>query len=236
MSRGTQLQTLTEMLQDECRLSSATSRGVDHRTYLQRLIKRVQEELYDEFDWPFMKLRLTSAEAGKSMEAGSRYYDFPTSLNPERITQAWHKNGGIWVKLTRGIDPSHYSAMDPETDVRGDPVQRWDWYGEDQFEVWPLPASDDDEVRFEGRKKLTALSSEAATADLDDILIVLFCAAEVLAPNNQKDAEIKLQKAQRRLANLTMNVARAAPPARFGGGGEQGVRRETTLRVARAAS
>jgi hypothetical protein len=234
VARGTQLQTLAEMLQDECRLSSATSRGVDHRTYLQRLIKRVQEELYDDFDWPFMRLKRD--EADKTLEAGSRYYDFPTALNPERISAVHVQNGGIWKRLVRGIDTSHYAAYDSDADVRSDPVQRWEWYGEDQFEVWPMPASDGDTVRFDGRKKLTVLATEASTADLDDILIVLFCAAEVLAPNNQKDAEVKLQKAQRRLTVLGMNNMRSAAPMKFGGGSREGGRPETTLRVARSAS
>jgi hypothetical protein len=234
VARGTQLQTLAEMLQDECRLSSATSRGVDHRTYLQRLIKRVQEELYDDFDWPFMKIKRD--EADKTLAAGQRYYDFPTALNPERITTVHVNNGGIWTPLVRGIGTREYSAMDSDSDVRSDPALHWDWYGEDQFEVWPMPAANGDTVRFDGRKKLTALSQESATADLDDILIVLFCAAEVLAPNNQKDAEVKLQKAQRRLAVLGMNNMRSAGPMRFGGGARDGGRRETTLRVARVAS
>jgi len=231
MPRGTSLSLLTEMVQDESRTSSATSRGVDHRAYLQRLIKRVQQELYDDYDWPFM--RITRDAAGKDMAAGQRYYDFPTALNPDRISRVWHQFGGLWTPLDQGITPAEYNAYDSDADVRADPPQKWDWYGESQFEVWPLPASANGEVRFEGMKSLTLLSNDAATADLDDHLIVLFCAAEVLAPNNQKDASLKLQKAQRRLATLRGNLGTQKRVV-FGARAENGKRRETTLRVVRA--
>jgi hypothetical protein len=228
MARGTQLQRAIEMLQHECRLSTNTSRGLDNREYLKEIIRRTQEWLYDEYDWPF--LRAKKDVSRKTVAAGQRYYDFPAGINPDAIERVWINYGDVWAPIEHGITPQHYSEQDSDNDERADPVQRWDWYGEDQFEVWPLPASNGDTIWFEGFKPLSTLTAESDTLDLDDRLVVLYAAAEILAANNQKDAQAKLNLAQKRLLKLGGRVGNKSRIV-LGGGSDDSGRRRTTLRA-----
>jgi len=93
------------------------------------------------------------------------------------------------------------------------------------FEIWPIPASSQT-VRFTGQRNISPLIADTDTADLDDLMIVLFSAAEILTRNKQQDAPLKLQKAQSRL-----NYVRAAYPRRtshvvFGGGQEPEIKKK----------
>ncbi len=205
MSRGTTLENLVQMLRAECRSSTATSMGLDHQDYLKQVIRRTYEELYDNNDWPFM--RITRENAGKTLAAGQRYYDFPVELNRDKPFKVWHKYNGVWLPLKQGIAPDEYTSYDSDSDDRSDPAQKWELYGGSQFEIWPLPSTNGGEIRFEGTRNFTRLNDSSDRADLDDVLITLFGAAEVLASKNQKDADIKQQKGNARLRALLGNTA-----------------------------
>jgi hypothetical protein len=60
-------------------------------------------------------------------------------------------------------------------------------------------------IRFTGQRVVQALAVDADTADLDDMLIILFVAAERLTRSKQQDAQLKMQLAQRRLQWLRQN-------------------------------
>lgn len=192
---------LVEMLEDECGISSASSRGNDNRAYLQRLIKRQYEFLCDENDWTF--LHIGNDEATKTLQAGEQFYDFPTAMGGANNTiKAETFYGNVWVPLIYGITPADYTAMNPATNQRADPQIKWRIYSDRQFEVWPMPATNGSLVRFSGRKNPEPLVSDTSRADMDDQLIVLYCAAEVLAKQNQKDADLKLAAAKARLIQM----------------------------------
>lgn len=200
MARNVTLNELVERVRAESRISTANSRSVDNRSNVEQIIRRTQEELYDKYDWPHLKIN--KDDATKTLAAGQRYYDFPTDLNVERALSLWHKYGGIWTQLPQGVGPAEYSEQDSDTDERSDPAIKWDISDGQQFEIWPLPASDGGLVRFEGTRKLTPLIDENSRADIDDIVIVLSAAAEILMANNQKDAQVKLSRAADRIATL----------------------------------
>ncbi|MDR9437542.1 MAG: hypothetical protein RI563_11720 [Thiohalophilus sp.] len=187
---------MTEQVRHECRKSSNASRGIDNLSHIQQVIRRVYEELYDDFDWPHMKVW-----KDKTINAGQRYYDFPSDLNLERTNEeAYFKYGSVWVPLAYGVDPEDYTIHNSDDDDRADPVLKWhiiDVTGTPQFEVWPLPASAGT-VRFTGIKSKTDLSSSSAKCDLDSVMIVLFAAAEILEAAGAADARSKLAKAQAR--------------------------------------
>ena len=103
MARGKTLEALLLSLKRECRISSATSSGKDVDEYYKELLRRNQEMLYDDYDWPFM--RLLKADARVQMQAGSRYYDFPDDLNVERIEKVWYQYNTQWCKLPYGVGP-----------------------------------------------------------------------------------------------------------------------------------
>ena len=229
--RNVTLNELTEQVRAEARLSTNASRGLDDLSNIQQKIRRVQEELYDEFDWPFM--RISKEDATKTLAAGQRYYDFPTNLNMERAFTLYTNTQSIWTPLEQGISMATYSEQDSDENERSDPALRWDIHNETQFEIWPLPSSNGGLVRFDGLKKLTSMVDTGDRADLDDKMIVLFVAAEILAANKQADAQLILEKANRRKA--TMQGRLVSKKRLFMGGAQEEPRTGLHIRVPRVS-
>ena len=123
---------IVEVVRLEARLSTNTSRGIDHGDHIRQLIRTAHEALAEEFDWPHLRLR--RGDSFKTLAAGQRYYDFPTNLNVQKIEAAWVQWGAQWSPLHYGITPQHYSALDSDSDARSDPVQVWEWYSADALD------------------------------------------------------------------------------------------------------
>lgn len=227
MARGTQLGDLLSQLRHEIGDSSSLSVGTGTTDSLKHVLRRKQEELYDEYDWPFLRVYKS-----KTLSAGDRYYDWPSGLDPDHIDKVvvWHS--GSPQPIERGIGFEEYAAHSSDDDERADPVLRWDvrWTGStDQIEVWPIPASDGDTLQFEGRRPLSDLVDESDTADLDDRMIVLFAAAEILTRRESKDAEAKLSLARRRLKFVRSRSKAGSSTATMGGAGKQPSQRGRTI-------
>lgn len=207
MARGTTLGALVTKLRIAARYdpNPALSKNVEP-LFIQTL-QDVQERLYDEFDWPFLKVY-----RDKTLSAGQRYYDVPDDMNLERIVQVDTLFGSIWEPVERGITLDNYSACNSDLDARRDPLERWDVRdtGEGmQVELWPIPASDNGTVRFTGYRQLSPLVSTSDRADLDDQLIVLYAAGELLAGKGAADeAQLKLKQAGNRLTLLQGRVTK----------------------------
>lgn len=174
--------------------------GNDNRAYLQRLLKRQYEFLCDEFDWSF--LHIGNDDATKTLQAGERFYDFPVKMDLKNTVLADTFYGNVWVPLVYGIDMQNYTSMNPELNQRADPQTNWRVYSDRQFEVWPMPASNGKLVRFTGKKLPEVLVGDTSRADMDDLLIVLYVAAEVLAKQSSKDGELKLAAAKQRMQQM----------------------------------
>lgn len=209
MARGVQFGTMVERLRAETRQSTQLSVGTDSLPHVKQILRRVQETLYTDpaNDWSFLRV-----VASKAISAGDRYYDFPLTLNPDRVEKVVVMWGSQPVPLIRGIDFPEYALRDSDEDERADPVQNWDlrWTGSaTQFEVWPLPATNGT-VKFRGLRPLNDLVDDTDTCDLDDTLIILFAAAEILAAQESKDASAKLSQAQSHLRALKSNTQAGA--------------------------
>ena len=63
-------------------------------------------------------------------------------------------------------------------------------------------------IKVTGIKNLSNLVADSDTADLDDQLIVLYAAAEVLTRQKQSDANNKLGQAQAHYARLKARMAK----------------------------
>lgn len=199
MALGKTLNELVEAVRAECKLSSNTSRGIDHRDHLVQLVRRHYNALAEGYEWEHLRLKKTDdANSRVDLAAGQRQYNFPANVNVQKIERAWVLHGGVWHPLDYGIDFDNYTALDPEQDQRTDPPTHWEFYGADQFEVWPLPSSDHAvaapyQVGFDGMRAHTQLVSNSDRADIDDILITLAVAAEHYAGIEKKAmAEMKL--------------------------------------------
>ncbi len=219
MALGTQLQQLVSDLRAEAGQSQKVSVGTDAEDRLKRILRRTQETLYDDYDWPHLTIF-----ASKPLVAGQRYYDMPTTMPFMNVIDVAVIDGtGQPIPVTRGIGFEEYAAYDSDNDQRSNPVQAWDLrrtgVSATQIEVWPIPASAQT-LWFKGLRTLPALTSNTDTCVVDDVLIVLFAAAELLARSDSKDAELKLKLAQTRYTRLKGKTQGASSIVALGQGSQ----------------
>jgi hypothetical protein len=209
--RGVKLEDLIRNLRAEIGHSTNTALGTNSRDALAQALRRTQDRLWEEYDWAHMK-----ADRDIPLVAGTRYYSVPNDLPYERIIKVAVRDGTLWRQLGHGIGQDHYSHIDSDTNEQAWPVTRWD-VAEDTaldptdigvIEVWPIPDQNGDEntmhgiLRITGVRKMRPLIEESDKCDLDGTLLVLNVAAEMLARQNQADAQIKMQQAQQLLSRL----------------------------------
>lgn len=242
MPRGVTLEQLIYNLRTEVGMSTNPAVSRSTRSRFISILNRVQRRLYADFDWPFLAI-----SRDIQLEAGARYYDFPADIDIDRAVRFEVKHGGTWQKVGYGITDKHLNEFDSDTDVRQDPVYRWDFYLEDdsnepQIHVWPIPATDgvvstlEGHLRVHGTQSLSEMVDDADVCMIDSDLIVLYAAAEILTKMKSADASAKLENANTLYTKLK---GRATPsePFKIGGdtfGMEKGGRREIELRVAYA--
>lgn len=207
MPVNTQFMQLVSDLKDEIGQATSVGLGVDYLQKLKRDINRAYRSLYDDFDWPHLK-----TEDVKDLAAGQRYYDFPSKFELGGIASVVpFYNGQFHTALTRGIGTSEYATFDSYADVRSDPVMRWDTYFDGsttQFQVWPIPASNEQKLYFFGIRKIDRLVNDDDLCLLDDEMVVLFAAIRILKRQDSADAKEALAEAQARFARMR---ARSGP-------------------------
>lgn len=209
MARGTSLGTLINDLRSEVGHSLQPSLGKQTRDVLVDRIQRTQRRLWDDYSWSF--LRVTR---DLSISANQRYYDLPNDMVFERIERAEFKHGDTWSKLHYGIGASQYNSYDSDRGITSYPVERYDSYENNQIEIHPIPSVNSTDttkqgmIRLHGIKNLSSLIAESDTADLDDQLIVLYAAYDILVRQRQPDAQAKLAQAQAHYARLKARLAK----------------------------
>ncbi len=233
--RNRQLRQLMASFRAEIGQSLSVNAGKDTFEADKELLASVQEELYEEFFWPFLRITPTVA-----IGPGQRYFQLPDTMALEGLEHIypWESGRVREMPLDRGIEPKHYAIYNSENAERASPLERWDVASVDDdemIELWPIPAQAET-IQLAGKRKLRPLLADSDTADLDDKLIVLYAAAKRLAKTESKDAEMVLARAQRRKDRLQANARGNPPPVRFGLGPtrEQG-RGHVTIRIAGAA-
>lgn len=205
MPVNTQFMQLVSDLKDEIGQSSSVGVGVDYLSKLKRDINRAYRSLYDDYDWPHLNTKVK-----KDLAAGSRYYDFPAELDVGGIAEVvpfW--NAQFQKPIDRGIGANEYAIFDSWNDVRSDPIMRWETHftgSTTQFEVWPIPASNEQDLYFFGKRKITRLVNDEDLCLLDDEMVVLFAAIRTLKRQQSPDAKEALAEAQARFARMRANV------------------------------
>ena len=226
MARGTQLTELIAQLRAETGRSQKVSVGVDEVENLKSMLRRVQETLYDDYEWPHLNV-----QRDINLSSGQRYYDLPSDLNFDRIDSIKLKYNNIYTCLERGIEFDDYSIFDSNNDERSSPTLKWDiryTTSTEQLEFWPIP-NRADKIFFFGTKALSPLVDETDRADLDDRVIVLFAAAEILARQKSSDANAKLELAKARLITIRRNSKTNSKMIQVGLGNRNNVRRSNTV-------
>ena len=210
MARNTTLANLVTMLQAQ--LGQAITASPANLAQLQSLLSAKQQWLASEYDWPFLEDRFDTP-----IPPQSRYLSFPTIDNegltlamnmerPYRVEVFWNN---LWSPVEYGIGSAEFNYLNSDQPGQiQDPIQRWRWSEEGQFEIWPINSTST-VIRFTGQRALDGLVNSTDTADLDDQLIVLAVAAELLARNKQQDAQNKQALFMERL-----RAVRASYPGR----------------------
>ena len=212
MARGTTLANLLLMLKAETGQVMTAGVGEAEDTRLKYLLAQQQQWLAAEFDWPFLE-----RTGDVLFAAGDRTGTLPTTLDYERPVRVVALDSDVWRPLVYGISPEEFIVWNSDEAETADPILKWKYATDTTFEVWPIPATATT-VRFTGQKELSRLTETTDTADLDDLLIVLFTAAELLAGQKQSDAQAKLVRAQARLNTLKSAYPKANSTFVMGGG------------------
>lgn len=214
MARNTTLQVLLDDLRAESGHSVQANLGKATESMMLTLLNRVQRRLWEDFSWPFLHVSKDTL-----MAAGQRYYDIPSDMTLERIESADFKWGNRWEKVIYGIEAENYNQHDSDQDIRSWPIQRYVAHGDvaGQIEVWPIPDANgsattgDGTLRLKGVKNLNPLLAKTDTADLDDQLIVLFAASELLARQKSPDAQMKMGQAQTHYSRIKGRLSKGEP-------------------------
>lgn len=194
------------------------------------VIDDTQKKLAAEYDWAFLKTRWSL-----TIPAGGRYTGFPTATDtggtsainfdrPIMFEVLWNL---IYQPIVYGIDEiPEFNYLNSDRGMVLDPVQRWQYDDEMQFEVWPLPASSAT-CRFIAQRALKPLDdgavppvwNDAALVDLDALLVTYYAGAEYLIRQNQPNRAAQLQeKAQKRLVSLVGSMPTRTEPCLIGRG------------------
>ena len=208
MARNTSLVRLLDMYRAECGLSLNPAHNNQLRDHQVHHLQTVQEWLWNEFSWPWLRV-----ERWILPQQGQRYYSYPDDLDIDRTGMIEVYFNRAYVPMQPGIDNVNYTAYNSELGVEQWPPQRWriaeDNTGEPgQLEIWPIPnrttetRTSDGAIKITGYRKLRPLVKDTDRAELDDKLIVKFCAAEYLASKGSKNADRKQQEANALFAKL----------------------------------
>ena len=225
MARGVTLGQLLDDVRAEVGHSLQPNLGKASRDVLIGMIQRVQKRLWEDYSWPFLKV-MRDIE----IQAGQRYYDLPSDVTFERVERVETKHGDYWTKLHYGVGAEQYNQHDSDRGIRSSPIRRYDTYENNQIEFWPIPSNNSDlttgtdSVRIHGIRNLSQFIATSDTADLDDQLIVLYTAAELLTRQKQGDAQSKLAQAQAHYQRLKARMAKTDTIV-IGGGEPEGLYR-----------
>lgn len=205
--RGTQFIKLLEMLRAELGRATSVAVGVSDAEGLKIKLRTRQELLYDDYDWPFMRKRFD-----RPLYQDERYYDVPPGMNLERIEEAWVYFGNLPRKVDRVIDEKDYAYFNSDQGITADPVLKWDVRSTgdvtssspdlEQIEVWPIPASNNQTMVWRGIRQLRPLIKDGDVCDLDDQIIVLLTAAELLEKQESSSADMMRSLANQRISRM----------------------------------
>ncbi len=181
-----------------------------------QLLNTKQQEFASSHFWKFMDKRWDV-----QILPGERYYSFPTqtssldeetpetySINFDHQPRVTTFYTNLWLDISEGIGPEEYNFLNPSQNQSMDPVQKWRFASDvddpanpDTFEVWPLPASQSI-LRFWGQalpSTLDITNKATSVCELDDQLLSLHVAFDVLSGRDVKRAALMGKRAQARL-------------------------------------
>lgn len=200
MARGATLSRLVQLTRAEARHNTSANAGLNAMEKIKTTIARTYEDLLRDHDWPHLIERHTV-----DLSAGQYRYSLPTTVEPERILSddafAYYPALGRRYPIhATEITWHHLNTMDPDLAAgRMDPVQLWMIIPDDMIQVWPCPATTGGQISFRGVRKVPSLVADGDVCQLDDRIVSLFSAAELLGP---EEGQPLLRQAQSLLSAL----------------------------------
>lgn len=198
MARGKTLEWILETVRAEARLSLSAAANIQVRDPHVVLIQREQERLWEDFNWPHLRIYPTIA-----LQAGQYRYSLPDNLTMDRVETIEVFDGGRWKPLRPEITDLDYETYETELDQRSWPAEAWRANEDNEIEIWPIPDQNADATTLEGTLRVTGIRNlntfvaESDVADLDGRLIALYVAGGILAASGAKDAQLKLEAANK---------------------------------------
>ena len=200
MATGTTLVNLRKMLNGELEDEldeTIASAGVDTKN---QKLNNMQSFLYGQHNFLRGKVRVSLP-----LTPGQRYYTLPAGIDFDHLDKPQYTTvAGFRYEVYFGIDQPEYNVYRSDLGVQATPVIRWDLVnvaGVLQIECWPIPSTIQT-LEFSGQNYPTPMVADSDPCVIDDLLIVLFTAAEMLAKRQAADASAKLAKANAHLASI----------------------------------
>jgi hypothetical protein len=201
---------------------------------INQVIYDVQDWLSAEYDWPFLQDRWDVI-----CPAVSRFIPFANLVNDQGIMggnlnferagdlKTYVKWNQVWQEVPYGIrEMEEFNYIDSDRNMVLDPIQRWEFDDQTDFEIWPIPATSQT-MRFVGQRVVTELRSsltppvtwnDSATLDLDDLTVKYFAASEYMTRKEQPQiAQLLLTKANKRLMQIRRTYPTIKRPFIVGG-------------------
>jgi hypothetical protein len=193
-----QLREMLSALRSECGLSTNVAHGLNDRASLVYLLDRVQLDLWEDYDWPFLQIdRLVP------LASGQQFYAYPADINFEGLNDVVALGNNQLYRLHYGIGPEQRIVL--PNDQPSWPPARWrhdpDTF---QMEIWPVPDASAAGVvlNLHGTKSATRLVNDADEATLPWRIVVLTAAAELLAKQEDPSAQSKAARAAELIRRL----------------------------------
>src|SRR4051812_8540290 len=113
----------------ECGISTQVSQGVQHQDFIKQMLRRQQETLFADFDWPFLHVY-----RNEQFRVGEVLYSWPDDIVSDDVRQLWDFAGGTYTPITNSISMEDRNVYGPGQ--QGDPALRWQMVGDRQYEIW----------------------------------------------------------------------------------------------------
>lgn len=173
--------------------------GVDQEASMREGLRRTQTDLWQMHDWPLL---IDNQQV--IVQSGSRYVGIPPTLDYGHINAIYARDepnpittGGSWKEMKYGISPEDFNEINSDLKQTGFPISRFQPTVDqaNALEIWPIP-NKTCTLLFVGRIALKPLVSDTDVCTLDSDLIISTYAAQMMARNGNRDAEIQMAKSQ----------------------------------------
>jgi hypothetical protein len=208
MPVGTQLSVLRQMLNAECGTEMDETVSPASVAVNNQLLNNQQSFLVNQYAYLRGKTRVELVGV-----VGQQYYALPAGIDFDRLEKPAFTNvSNFRYTIGFGIGQAEYNIFRSDLGVRATPVMRWDMVntgGALMIELWPIPSVPQN-IELAGLLPLTQMVADTDMCVVDDLVLVLFTAAELLARKEAGDAQAKAAKAKAALMSI-----RATYPSKY---------------------